>query len=161
MQVIQINKLGSQSTQLSPISWRTYESLLDDLGDKYNERIAYDGETLEIMSASYLHCLYSSNVNHFIFKLCCEADMNFRAFGTFTLKQMKTGIEPDQCYYIQNEPKIRQKLLIDLNQDPPPDLAVEIDISTDSTKKLDIYASIGVPELWFFDGDELVIYQLK
>lgn len=60
MQVIQINKLGSQSTQLSPIGWRTYESLLDDLGDKYNERITYDGETLEIMSASYLHCLYSS-----------------------------------------------------------------------------------------------------
>lgn len=163
MQTIQINKLGSQITQLSPVTWRTYENFLEDLGEGYADRLSYSDGVLEIMSPSSTHGLYNADIQFFIYELCCATGKNCMALGNFTLKQNKLqkGIEPDNCFYIQNEPQVRNKQKIDLAEDVPPDLAIEIDISTDSTKKLDIYASIGVPELWFFDGDELVIYQLE
>jgi Uma2 family endonuclease len=163
MQTTHINKLGSQVTQLSPVTWRTYENFLEDLGESYADRLSYSDGVLEIMSPSSTHGLYNADIQFFIYELCCATDKSCMALGNFTLKQdkLQKGIEPDNCYYIQNEPKVRHKQKIDLAQDIPPDLAIEIDISTDSTKKLDIYASLGVPELWFFDGDELVIYQLE
>ncbi len=163
MQTVHINKLGSQITQISPVTWRTYENFLEDLGEGYADRLSYSDGVLEIMSPSSTHGLYNADIQFFIYELCCITGKGCMALGNFTLKQNKLqkGIEPDNCFYIQNEPEVRNKQKIDLAQDVPPDLAIEIDISTDSTKKLDIYASIGVPELWFFDGDELVIYQLK
>jgi len=163
MQTVHINKLGSQITQLSPVTWRTYENFLEDLGEGYAERVSYSDGMLEIMSPSSTHGLYNADIQFLIYELCYATDRECIALGNFTLKQdkLEKGIEPDNCYYIKNEPQVRNKQKIDLTQDVPPDLAIEIDISTDSTKKLNIYASIGVPELWFFDGDELVIYQLK
>ena len=71
---------------------------------------------------------------------------------------MERGIEPDECFYIENEPVVRGRDDLDFSVDPPPDLAIEIDISRDSRRRLSIYAALGVPEVWRFDGDSLTVY---
>lgn len=71
------------------------------------------------------------------------------------------GIEPDNCFYFQNEAKIRGKLDYDLNQDPPPDLALEIDLTSKSLNRFPIYARLGIPEVWCYDDDRLKIYLLQ
>ena len=74
---------------------------------------------------------------------------------------MEKGLEPDEAFYIQNEARVRGKFEMDLEVDPPPDLAVEIDITSSSVDREGIYAAIGVPEIWRFDGDSLRIFQLR
>src|SRR5204863_3892315 len=63
-------------------------------------------------------------------------------------------LEPDECYYVANEPLVRDKLHLDLAVDPPPDLAIEVEISRDSLNRHRIYAALGVPELWRYDGED-------
>lgn len=74
---------------------------------------------------------------------------------------MEAGVEPDACFYIQNEPVIRGRDRIDLNIDPPPDLAIEIDITSGSETKKNSYQALGVPELWIYDGHSLQINVLR
>jgi Uma2 family endonuclease len=79
---------------------------------------------------------------------------------TFEREDLECGLEADDWYYIRNEPLIRAKRAVDLAIDPPPDLAVEIDISRSSLNRMGIYAAIGVPEVWRFDGVTLRVYHL-
>jgi Uma2 family endonuclease len=89
--------------------------------------------------------------------------MNYESYGSTTWKReiSKAGVEPDNCFYFQNEAKIRGKLKFDLTQDPPPDLALEIDMTSKSLGRFPIYARLGVPEIWTYDSGELKIYQLQ
>ncbi|MEO8892528.1 MAG: Uma2 family endonuclease, partial [Coleofasciculaceae cyanobacterium] len=73
---------------------------------------------------------------------------------------MKAGKEPDSCYYIQNEAQVRGKIELDFTVDPPPDLALEIDITSSSINQLEIYADLGIPEVWRYDGRTIHFYQL-
>lgn len=90
-----------------------------------------------------------------------ELDLEFRCLGSTTYKnqEMLTGIEPDQCFYIQNESRIRGKKRLDLSVDPPPDLALEIDLT--SRTHPSIYQALGVPELWRFEKGKLQINVLR
>jgi Uma2 family endonuclease len=72
------------------------------------------------------------------------------------------GLEPDNCFYFQNEAIVRGRLDLDLSQgDPPPDLALEIDLTHKSLDRFPIYARLEVPELWCHDSGELKIYHLQ
>lgn len=88
--------------------------------------------------------------------------IELKSAGSLTLKcqALAVGIDPDNCYYIQNEPKVRSQSQIDLKNDPLPDLAIEVDITSNSVNKLEIYAALGVPELWLYNGRILKFYQL-
>ena len=88
-------------------------------------------------------------------------DIEFQGLGSLTLQKqtVKTTIEPNSCYYIEHELVIRGKKDISLDIDPPPDLAVEIDIYSPTDRAL--YAALGVPELWIYDGNQLVIWVLQ
>ncbi|MEQ8964025.1 MAG: Uma2 family endonuclease, partial [Coleofasciculus sp. C2-GNP5-27] len=88
-----------------------------------------------------------------------ELDIEIRSLGSRTCDRadLARGLEPDQCYYIQNEALVRGVAQIDLNQFPPPDLALEIDITSSSINRLSIYAALGVPEVWRYDGQTLTI----
>lgn len=79
---------------------------------------------------------------------------------TIRKRHLLRGLEPDQCYYVRNEPAVRGKRKLDLSIDPPPDLAVEVDITRSSLEKLEIYGALGVPEVWLFNGDRLQINTL-
>ena len=88
--------------------------------------------------------------------------MNIDSLGstTFRREDIDRGFEPDSCFYIQNAARVRGKKRIDLSSDPPPDLVIEIDITSPSLDKFPIFAQAGVPEVWRFDGGQLTIYEL-
>ena len=91
-----------------------------------------------------------------------ELDLEIRSLGSRTCdrEDLAKGLEPDQCYYIQNESLVRGVEQIELNRFPPPDLALEIDITSSSINRMSIYAALGVPEIWRYDGQSLVILNL-
>ncbi|MGE3808030.1 MAG: Uma2 family endonuclease [Gemmataceae bacterium] len=78
-------------------------------------------------------------------------------FGSMTFKRRRKcrGLEPDECYWIQSVPAVRGKQTIDLKIDPPPDLVVEIEWTRSALDRLSIYAAMGVPEVWQYDGQQL------
>jgi Uma2 family endonuclease len=90
-----------------------------------------------------------------------ELEIDCECFGstTFKAENMDSGIEPDQCFYIQNQAKMRGKRRVDLSLDPPPDLAIEIDVT--SKTQLDAYANLAVPELWRYEKNQLRIDLLQ
>lgn len=153
---------AEQRNVLYNVSWDTFESLLKDTGEDRGSRFAYDCGTLEIMTPLFEHENPKIQFDRFIVALAEELDIQIRSAGSTTLKRkiIKKGIEPDNCYYIQNEIYMRGKETLNLETDPPPDLAIEIDITSSCVNKLNVYAALGVAELWRYDGDVLKFYQL-
>jgi len=148
---------------LHNISWQQFENLLANLGESRAARIAYDDGTLEIMTPLPEHEYYKETISIVIQDIAEVLDRDYESLGSTTWKReiTKAGVEPDNCFYFQNEPKIRGKLEFDLSQDPPPDLALEIDVTSKSLSRFSIYARLGVPEIWCYDSGELMIYQLQ
>jgi Uma2 family endonuclease len=147
---------------LRNIRWETYESLLVDLAEASAPRLTYDRETLEIMSPFAGH----EEPNHLLARLvevvAEERDLDLGNLGcaTFRREDLRCGFDPDSCFYIQNVDRVHGEAHIDLAVDPPPDLVIEININCPSLPKLPIYARIGVPEVWRYDGQALAIYTL-
>ncbi|MBD2561649.1 MULTISPECIES: Uma2 family endonuclease [Nostoc] len=156
------SNLAEQRTVLDNVSWETFEALLRDTGEDRGSRFAYDCGVLEIMTPLFEHENPKIQFDRLIFALAVELKTKIRSAGSTTLKRkpIAKGIEPDSCYYIQNEPLIRGKQELDLTTDPAPDLAVEIDITSSSVNKFNIYAALGVGELWRYNGEILKFYQL-
>ncbi|MGB3264492.1 MAG: Uma2 family endonuclease [Microcoleus sp.] len=148
---------------LKNISWKTYESLLNELAEQRGIRLTYDRGNLEIMTPSAPHEKYKKILGRFVESVSDELNVEICSLGSLTCRRedLARGLEPDQCYYIENEDVVWDKEQIDLNQDPPPDLVVEIDVTSSSIDRLSLYASLGVPEVWRYDGNRLIIYQLE
>lgn len=157
------SSIAEQRTVLHNISWETFEALLAETGEDRGSRFAYEDGTLEIMTPLFEHENPKSNFGNFIVALAEELEIEIKSAGSTTLKRRiaKRGIEPDNCYYIQNELAIRGKETLDLETDPAPDLAIEIDITSSSVNKLGIYSALGIAELWRYNGQDLKFYQLR
>ncbi len=153
---------AEQRTVLHNISWQTFEALLKETGEDRGSRFAYDCGTLEIMTPLYEHENPKIQFDRFIVALAEELEIEIKSAGSTTLKRKiaNRGIELDNCYYIQNEPAVRGRQELDLEIDPPPDLAIEIDITSSSVNKLGIYSAVGVLELWRYNGPVLKFYEL-
>ncbi|MGB3691564.1 MAG: Uma2 family endonuclease [Spirulinaceae cyanobacterium] len=150
-----------QKLLLKDVTWPEFEGILQELGEHRNSRIAYDQGKLEIMTPLPEHEVNKVFVGDFIKVLLEELDIEFYPLGSTTFKNelMQQGIEPDDCFYIENEAAIRGKNRLDLTIDPPPDLALEIDITSRTHPQ--IYEALGVGELWRFEQGKLKIYQLQ
>jgi Uma2 family endonuclease len=148
---------------LKNISWQTYESLVNELAEQAGIRLTYDRGNLEIMTPLDLHEGNNKILGRFVETVTEELNIEIRSLGSRTCKRedLARGLEPDQCYYIENERLVRNVKQIDLNEYPPPDLAIEIDITSSSINRMELYASLGVPELWRYDGSRLIFYQLE
>ena len=150
-----------QNVQLSGISWQTYETLLAEIGDR-QIRLTYNRGNLEIMVPSPEHERFKTIMGRFVETLAEELDVKIEPLGSTTFKRPElSGKEPDECFYIQNISAVKGKKKIDLNQDPPPDLVVEIDITSRSENSLQIYADLGVPEVWIYNGVRFRINRLE
>ncbi len=149
-----------QRLLLRDVTWPEFETILAELGDRRGSRLAYDNGTLEIMMSLPEHEDDKEIIGDLIKALLEELDIEFRSLGSTTFKKKQTqGLEPDQCFYIQNEAVIRGQKRIDLAVDPPPDLAIEIDVT--SRTHPSIYAALRVPELWQFEQGKLQINVLQ
>jgi Uma2 family endonuclease len=148
---------------LHNIGWNTYEHLLADNENNSAPRCAYDRGELEIMSPSPEHEKFNRRIAQLVLAVAEELNIEAEDLGstTFRREDLERGFEPDSCFYIQNEEQVRGKDRIDLAVDPPPDLVIEIDITSPSFSKLPIYAQIGVPEVWRYDGKRLAILVLE
>ncbi len=143
------------------IAWEIFEALA--ASDCAGTRFAYDQGLLEIMSPSIEHEWLHRLLGRMIDTLTEELNIAMLSSGstTLNLQLKKRGLEPDESYYLANESRMRGKRELDLAVDPPPDLAIEVDLSRSSISKLAIYADLGVRELWFYDGEKLRVYCLQ
>lgn len=146
---------------LQGVSWATYKALMADIGEDRACRIAYDQGMLEIRMPLQEHEVPKVLIADFVTAIADELEIEVMQLGSLTLEQeeLRRAIEPDTCFYIQNEALVRSKN-IDLQNDPPPDLAIESDYTSSSLNKFNIYASLGVPELWRYRKQTLQVYQL-
>lgn len=148
---------------LHNISWSTYESLLRDHPDAASPRFTYDRGDLLIMVTSPEHERINRTINLLVELLAEEFELESCALGstTYKRKDLKRGFEPDSCFYFKNEAQMRGKKRLDLSVDPPPDLVIEIDITSISLKRLPLFAAFGIPEVWRFDGTEVEVLILE
>jgi Uma2 family endonuclease len=150
-----------QSIQLQDINWNEFEAILEELGDKRASRIAYSDRVLEIRMPLPEHEVDKESIGDMVKILLEELDINNECFGSTTFKRqdMMKGIEPDQCFYIRNYAVMIGKRRLDLTIDPPPDLAIEVDVT--SKTGLDAYQGLGVAELWRVEEGKLRISVLE
>ncbi|MBD2514232.1 Uma2 family endonuclease [Nostoc sp. FACHB-973] len=142
---------------IKDISWSGYKNILAELGENRNSRISYSQGVLEIMAPLPEHEVGKVIIGDLLKVILEELDIEFWSLGstTFDQEKMDAGVEPDDCFYIENEAAVRGKDRIDLTVDPPPDLAIEIDIT--SRTRFNNYQLLGVPELWRWNGNKLEI----
>lgn len=146
---------------LSGISWQTYETLLKELNDR-RLRLTYNRGNLEIMAPSPEHEFGKKVIGRFVETLAEELEMQIYPLGSTTLKRPElSGAEPDECFYIHQISAVRGKRRLDLAEDPAPDLVIEIDVTNSSQNRLQVYADLGVAEVWIYNGESLVIKQLQ
>jgi Uma2 family endonuclease len=154
---------SEQRTVLHNISWETYEHLLADHRDSSSPRFTYDRGELEIMVVSGRHERPNRLISLLVEVVADEMELDLVNLGstTFRREDLQRGFEPDSCFYIQNEERIRGKVEIDSDVDPPPDLVIEVDITSPSLDRFPIYAHFGVPEVWRYDGERVVVYEFR
>lgn len=143
----------SRSIVLHDISWDQYTGMISLLGERRFRHTYFCGN-LEIMSPSQKHEWESDLLGLLVHQMCITLDREFVSLGSWTINHpdIERGFEPDNCFYLTNEPAVRFKQRIDLDHDPPPDLAIEVDVTSHSDERLPLYAAIGVPEIWRYDG---------
>jgi Uma2 family endonuclease len=153
----------SQRAILQNISWQTFESILAEMGANRATRLAYDHGILEVMTPLMPHEYNNRLLEHLVFALAEELNLNLKSTGSVTCKRpdLLRGVEPDSSFYIQNEPAMRQKQNLDLTQDPPPDLVIEVDYTNASVDRLSIYLALSVPEVWRDDEPVMQVYKLQ
>lgn len=151
----------AEMIHLSGISWQTYETLLDELSDR-RLRLTYNRGDLEIMAPSPEHELGKEVLGRFVETLAEELEVQIYPLGSTTFKRPElSGAEPDKCFYIRNIGAVRGKRRLDLTEDPAPDLTIEIDVTSSSNNRLQVYADLGVAEVWIYNGESLVVKQLQ
>jgi Uma2 family endonuclease len=150
------------SVLLRNTSWQTYVDLRD-AEENYRVRMTYDRGDLEIMSPSNPHERLAYLIGRFIDIWTLEKRIPIQSARstTFRRKDLRRGLEPDNCYYIAHEADVRKREDVDLTIDPPPDLAIEVDVTSKSIDRLSIYAALGVPEIWRWCAEELHILRLN
>jgi Uma2 family endonuclease len=145
------------------VTWEEYEELLDQVGEASGLRISYNDGTLKVMSISVEHetCVRFIEALIGAIRIALRINIRFTGSATMRKRRKKKGNEPDASFYVQTASEIGNRLDLDFEVDPPPDIAVEVDIHHDSMDKDSIYAALGVPEIWRYDGWTASIRRLE
>ena len=146
---------------LTEISWGFYERLLEEVGDSHI-RVTFDEGSIEIMSPLPKHEKWIFRIGRLVELMATDRGMTIEGFGSTTFRRAdrKKGLEPDRCYYVQNAARVRDMEVFDPSVHPPPDLAIEMEVTRRSLPRQPIYAALGVPELWRFDAAQFTVLLL-
>lgn len=138
------------------ISWEEYQRISDAFPQRHL-RLTYDRGTLELMTISAEHSFLSRLLHDMVRILARAVGTRRRSCGDMTCdrQDLDRGFEPDECYYLTNEPAVRGKMDLDFTIDPPPDLGIEIDVTSDSRNRLPLYAALGIGEVWRFKNERI------
>ncbi len=145
------------------IDWPTYERFLAAVGNR-QIFLTYDQGVLEIMSPLFNHEWWKTRVGILLRVLCRALGLGMQGAGSTTLRRedAECGLEADDSYYIKNAPRmlgLRER--INLANDPPPDLALEVEGTRSALDRMDIYATLRVPEVWRYDGETIHVHRLR
>jgi Uma2 family endonuclease len=142
------------------VTWGFYDAMLREMGDR-RVSVTYDRGRIELMSPLPVHEKSKALIRRMIEMISTERRIRISSYAstTFRRQDLDRGLEPDECYYVRNAATV-DKRDIDLNVDPPPDLVLEVDVTHRSIARLPIYAALGVPEVWRYDGLNLVALSL-
>jgi Uma2 family endonuclease len=154
--VSQMQLAPGSAVSIPNVSWEEFEFILQELGEKRAARLAYSNNTLEIMVPLPEHEVPRDLISDIVKILLKIQGIRYQPFGSTTFKKAnQAGVEPDACFHIQNYQQMIGRRRLELG-DPPPDLAIETDVTSKTT--LDAYEAIAVPELWLYDSGKLAIY---
>lgn len=155
-------EIGEKRVSFHHLNWQSYQQILHALPQSRSARLTYDRGILEITMPLEDHEFAVRLIERFIYFLVAEMGLKIKTMGSTTLERedLDRSPEPDNAYYIQNQPLVAGRT-VNLDNDPPPDLVVEIDITHTDIDKLRLYASIGIPEFWRYNGQIWRIYQLR
>jgi Uma2 family endonuclease len=161
--MIAVQPAQEQRIVLHNISWELYEQLLAAHESSSSPRFTYDRGELEIMSPLPDHEESIGAIERIIELVSDERGIEIRALRSTTFRRadLERGFEPDASFYVRNEVVVRGKSRLDLTVDPPPDLVVEVDLTHSSLGKLGVFAAIGVPEVWRYDGVSVAMVALE
>lgn len=142
---------------LKGIGWEGYTRLLELIGERH-VRVTYDRGDAEIMSPLPEHEGIKTLLGEVIRILADEIDLPETSFGSMTIRReiLDRGLEPDDCFFLTNAHRLRGRLIYDPDIDPPPDLAIEVDITSSFLDRLAVYGALGVPEIWRWEDSEIV-----
>jgi Uma2 family endonuclease len=162
--LIQAAKIKIEARQrfvLWNLGWDAYEKIVEALNEQH-VRTTYDRGDLELMSPLPIHEAIKVRFAHFIVVLAEELDFPIREVGGPTLRRhiLDRGLEPDDCFYLTSADKVVDWATLNLDRDPPPDLALEVEITCGCLDRMGVYAGLGVPEVWRFDGEEWHVHLL-
>ncbi|MEG4624144.1 Uma2 family endonuclease [Microcoleus sp. w1-18aA5] len=161
LELRQLKIQPGQQLLVEDVNWQQFESILAELGERRASRLSYSNGRLEIMVPLPEHEKAKEIIGDMVKILLETRQIAFESLGSTTLKneRMSQAVEPDTCFYIQNQAAVIGKTRLDMSVDPPPDLAIEIDLT--SRTQLDNYQILGVPELWRYARRGLQINVLQ
>ena len=147
---------------LPGVTYPTYEALVREIEDRRRLRISYYHGEMEIMSPTQDHERGKTLIGRMIETLTEELGVPVMSCGSTTFKDqlLDCGLEPDECYYVQHEADVRGRK-IKLGEDPPPDLVLEVDVTTSVIDRFPIYSALGFPEIWQYVDGEIMIHLLQ
>jgi Uma2 family endonuclease len=157
------DRKAEQRLLLNAVSWQEYTDLGQILRDRPALRLTYDRGRLELMTTSPEHERLKKRLSRLIETLAEEFGLQIETAGnmTFARADLERALEPDDCFWIAHEAQMRTREEWDPKEDPPPDLALEIEISRSAVNRMDLYAALGVPEVWRCDGESLRVHLLQ
>jgi len=169
MAAIPVDAISLKTIELSPgshllladVTWEQYEALLEELGeDRRIPRINYCDGTLELIAPLPAHERPHRIIADIVKAILDAQNRDWEDFGSTTFKKLKrAGLEPDTCFYIQNAEQVRSRMCMNMEVDPPPDLAIEADVTSKTT--FDAYRTLRVPEVWVYDSGRLTLHLLQ
>jgi len=147
---------------LPGVSYSTYEALVTEIEDRRRLRITYHRGEMEIMSPTPDHERAKTLFGRMIEALTEELSIPVLSCGSTTFKDqlLDCGLEPDECYWVQREAEVRGRK-IKIGEVPPPDLVLEVDITTSVIDRFSVYSALGFPEIWQYVDGEIVIHLLQ
>ncbi len=150
---------AEQRVVLCAVGYSTYETFLRELGDRPGIRLTFNGWDLELRTPSYQHEWWKHRIGFLVPLLGAALNVEVQGGGSATLRRhdLEKGLDPDECFYVGPHAAILTgpDRELDLTRDLPPDLAIEIGITPGVLNREAIYASLGVRELWGFDGESV------
>lgn len=162
MVIASFPETSEQRFLLPNVSWELYDRLLAEVGARHI-RLTYERGVLELMAPSYRHERFARLIANLLEVFAEETQRPLIGAGSTTFRRidLERSLESDECFYIQNAPAILGKADLDLSVDPPPDLAIEVDITRSSLDRMGVYAALGVPEVWRFNGETIEVHWLQ
>jgi len=147
---------GEDRFLIQDVSWDFYKRFCEEIGER-PLRLSYTDGDLEIMITKSPHEFYKKMLAKLVECILLERNIPVRSGGSMTFQRddLEKGFEPDECWWIANESAVRMKMEFDFQHDPPPDLAIEIEISHSLVNRIGIFAALKVPEIWRFNGETL------